>query len=112
MPFFLSQYRKRVFAKAYYTDKFIATILDRPPRLLKRYSDTTWPLDLGDTKILASAEELEEACQSLTEEGWNRPGTFCASTWARLRYIIAQMLEQILEYNFQPLTTENAAKLR
>lgn len=111
-PFFLVECRRKVFAKVYYIDKFISTLFDRPPRLLKRHSDSKWPLDLADAEVLAGPAELAQAQAKLTPDGWNAEGKFCASTWARVRCITAEMLEEIYEYNFCPMTADNVAKLK
>ena len=111
-PFFLAECRRKVFAKVYYTDKFISTLFDRPPRLLKRYSNSKWPLDLADGELLAGPAELAEALAKLAPDGWNTEGKFCPSTWARVRCITAEMLEEIYEYNFRPMTVDNITKLK
>lgn len=111
-PFFLTECRRKVFAKAYHTDKFLATLFDRPPRLLKRHSDSILPLDLADAEILADSAELTEARDKLTPDGWNTEGKFHPSSWTRARCITGKMLEEILEYKFRPMTTENISKLK
>jgi hypothetical protein len=112
VPFFLVECRRKVFAKAYYTDKFLATLFDRPPRLLKRYSDTQLPLDLTDAELLADTAVLIEARRQLTRDGWSTEEKFCASTWTRVRYLLAEMLEEILEYKYHPMTIENISALK
>ncbi|EFR02296.1 hypothetical protein MGYG_05294 [Nannizzia gypsea CBS 118893] len=111
-PFFLTECRRKVFAKVYYIDKFVSTLFNRPPRLLKRYSDSKWPLDLTDAEVLAGTVELAEARAKLTPDGWNTEGKFCASSWARVRCITAEMLEEIYKYNLRPMTVENITKLK
>jgi hypothetical protein len=111
-PFFLAEYRRKVFAKAYHKDKVLASLFDRPPRLLRRYSDTMMPLDLTDMEILANPTELLEARDKLNSDGWNSEERFCASTWTRVRFILAELLEEVLEYKFHAITTETVVKLK
>ncbi|KAJ6141208.1 hypothetical protein N7470_010104 [Penicillium chermesinum] len=70
-PLFLTECRRKVFAKAYHTDKYLATLFDRPPRLLKRHADSKLPLDLADSEILASPSGIAKARSSLSPDGWN-----------------------------------------
>jgi hypothetical protein len=101
-----------VFAAVYYKDKFLSRLFDRPPRLLKRHSDSKLPLDLTDADILGNSAELAEARNKLTPDGWNVERKFCPSTWTRVRCILAEILEVILEYKFRPPTIENIAELK
>lgn len=55
-PFFLAQWRRRFFYDVYSKDKFVATLSERPPRLLKKYSSVHLPLDLPDNVMLSSTE--------------------------------------------------------
>ena len=89
-PFFLVECRRRIFARAYHYDKSMSSLFDRPPRILKRYSDCEMPLNLSDEEVLAEPVVLEEACRRLTEDGWNAEGKFFSSTWTRVRYLTAQ----------------------
>lgn len=70
------------------------------------------PLDLADDELFADPPEFEQARLSLTSEGWNAEGKYFSSTWARLRYILAVFREEVLEYPFRPLTSENITKLK
>lgn len=70
------------------------------------------PLDLADDELFADSSKSEQARLRLTTEGWNSEGKYLSSTWARLRYILALFREEILEYPFRPLTSENIIKLK
>jgi hypothetical protein len=111
MPIYISECRRRTFAAAYQLDKLICTFFDRPPRILRRYSDCKMPLDLADDEILADANEVERVGLMLDPEGWSATARYASSTWARLRYLLSVFREEILEFPFRPLTAENKAKL-
>lgn len=111
IPFFLSESRRRTFASVYQVDKVICTFLDRPPRILRRFSDCKMPLDLSDKELLAEPNEANQFSQSLGPDGWNPTPRYLSSTWARLRYILGVFREEVMEFPFRPLTPENKAKL-
>ncbi|KAJ5226524.1 hypothetical protein N7468_007749 [Penicillium chermesinum] len=111
VPFYISECRRKMFASAYQVDKLICTFFDRPPRILRRYADCKMPLDLTDDEILVAADEVERVGLLLDSEGWSATARFTSSTWARLRYILGVFREEVLEFPFRPLTTENKAKL-
>lgn len=98
-PFFLAECRRRTFAAAFQIDKFIATLLDRPPRILRRYSDCSLPLDLTDEDLLAGPDHLSDVCSALTEDGWSPRTQYTSATWQRLRFAAAAFRERILEFS-------------
>ncbi|KAJ5198565.1 uncharacterized protein N7498_007682 [Penicillium cinerascens] len=102
MPFFISECRRRTFAAAYQVDKLICTFFDRPPRILRRYSDCKMPLDLADDEILADTNEVDRVGLILDPEGWSATPRYASSTWARLRYVLSVFREEILEVPFRP----------
>lgn len=110
-PFFLAECRRRTFARAYRNDKYVATLLDRPPRLLRSRSNTQMPLDLSDDELLADLDGFAMARARLSVDGWS-VGSFNAATWARFRFVIAAMTEEIFEYRWRPMTTELGDGLR
>ena len=111
IPFFNSECRRRTFAAAYQVDKMICTFFDRPPRILRRFSDCKMPLDLADDELLADTTEVERVGLMLDREGWSTTPRYFSSTWARLRYVLGVFREEVLEFPFRPLTAENRAKL-
>lgn len=111
-PFFLAEVRRKVFAKAYHRDQFVATLFDRPPRLLRRHSDCKWPLDLADSEILGNPFGSGDAQAKLTSDGWSSEGKFNPSTWARVRFLTGEMLEEILEYKCRPMTADSIQELK
>ncbi|KAJ5289691.1 uncharacterized protein N7443_009944 [Penicillium atrosanguineum] len=103
IPFFLAESRRRMFSKAYYLDKLFAMVFHRPPRIATRHADCKPPLDLSDDELFPdSPEVLDRARKSLTHDGWNTDGRYRPTTWARVRYILGQFREEIVEYQIQP----------
>ncbi|KAE9367110.1 hypothetical protein N431DRAFT_83075 [Stipitochalara longipes BDJ] len=104
-PFFVAECRRKTFAASFQFDKFVSALVDRPPRLLKRFSDCRMPLDLTDEELLSSETE-EQARASLTTDGWNPKIRYIPATWHRLRYMIGTLREEILEYNYREPSRE------
>ncbi|KAJ6049103.1 uncharacterized protein N7446_011786 [Penicillium canescens] len=112
-PFFLAECRRRCFATEYYLEKMFGLVFNLPPRITSQYVDVKLPLDLSDDELFAqTSEELEEAKSRLTEDGWNTDGKLRAATWARLRYILSQFREEIVEYHFQASQSADPVQLR
>lgn len=113
IPFFLAECRRRCFVTEYYLEKMFGLLFNLPPRITSQYVDVKLPLDLSDDELFAQTpNELENAKSRLTEDGWNTDGNLRAATWARLRYILSQFREGIVEYRFQASQTADPAQLR
>lgn len=96
-PFFITEFRKKVFVSAYSNDKYMATFLGRPPRLTHRYCRIQLPLDLTDAQIMSDGLDLDNAIGTLDNEGWNQRGTIHRCTFARIVAQNARIREDILE---------------
>ena len=96
----------------YHYDKSMASIFDRPPRVLKRYSDCEIPLNLSDEEVLSEPVVLDEARRRLTEDGWNTEEKYLSSTWTRIRYLTAGLREEILEGELHTMTADRIARLQ
>ena len=90
----------------------MAAHFDRPPRVLKRYSDCELPLDMNEDEICDGKPELDEALRRLDLNGWNSERRYNSTTWARKGSIITSIKEEILEYSFRPMSDENQSRLR
>lgn len=113
LPFFLAQSRRRLYAAVFHQDKLLATLMERPPRISKRYSDCQLPLHLTDTEMLTDdPAEIEKLLQTLTSDGWSLERKFCSSGWLRLRCNVAAVREEVLEYPFQPSSPEQIDRLK
>ena len=111
-PFFLAECRRRTFARAYYLDKVFASVFMRPPRITARHADCSLPLDLSDEELFASSAVIEHAKHNLTPDGWNTDGKHQVATWARIRYILAELREETVEYQFRATHAADSVKLR
>lgn len=112
-PFFLAECRRRCFVTEYYLEKMFGLVFNLPSRITPQFVDVNLPLDLSDEEIFADTPEaLEEAKSRLTDDGWNTDGKYRAATWARLRYILSQFREEIVEYQFQGSQAADPSKLR
>ncbi|KAJ5266744.1 hypothetical protein N7478_009552 [Penicillium angulare] len=111
-PFFVAECRRRNFARAYYLDKAFAAVFNRPPRIIACHADCKLPLDLPDDNLFLPPDQLKNARYSLTPDGWNTDGKHISATWLRIRYILAEFFEEIVEYQFRSIQTADAMKLR
>ncbi|CAI7584241.1 unnamed protein product [Penicillium discolor] len=111
-PFFLAECRRRSFVRAYYLDKVFAAVFNRSPRITARHADCKLPLDLSDDEIFTSSDKIEQAIGNLTQDGWNTDGKYRAATWARIRYILAEFREEIVEYQYRSIQPADNIKLR
>ena len=96
-PFFLAEWRKKIFISAYGHDKVVATFLGRPPRLSHRYCKMEVPLDLSDDQICLEGAELEAVLSTLDSNGWNTSGNLHRTTWLRVWVQHCRIREDILE---------------
>jgi hypothetical protein len=97
IPFYLSETRKRMLAVTHRTDKNIATLLGRPPRLPHHYCAVELPRDLADEALFLDQESIEMALLTLDKEGWNTAGRFYPATVIRMRQILSVLREQVLD---------------
>ncbi|KAF2820502.1 hypothetical protein CC86DRAFT_397762 [Ophiobolus disseminans] len=109
-PFFMAELRKRLFICAYDNDKYMASFSGRPPKLTRHYCLLQIPLDLTDTQTMSDGLELEEAIQTLDEEGWNQQGNVQRSTFARLSATNALLTEEILELSLGNLPQDEIVR--
>lgn len=96
-PFFLAEFRKKIFISAYGHDKVIATFLGRPPRLSHRYCKMEMPLDLSDDELFLEGAELDAVLATLDPNGWNTRGNLNRCTWIRVWFQHCRLREDILE---------------
>lgn len=111
-PFFLAEVRRRTFVKSYYLSISLSSLVSRPPRILRRYSDCKMPLNLANEEIFLDALQLEQAIGKLTPDGWNTESRYFPTSCIRLRFMAAEVREAVLESEFRPLTQENIVELR
>lgn len=105
VPFFLSETRKRLLAEIHKSDKTVATLYGRPPRLPLLYCDVALPLDLSDDQLFLDEQSLEVVLNGLDSEGWNLQGQFYPATVIRMRQIMSALGEKMLELSLGSRTT-------
>jgi hypothetical protein len=110
--FCITECRRKTFATIYQVDKYIATLFDLPPRLSRHFSNVTLPMDLSQEELFLERIGLEEALRRVDRDGWSKSGKHTNSTWVRLRYILTSFREEILEYQFRPMTAESINGLK
>lgn len=96
-PFFLRQWRRGLFASAFFMDKSIATFVGRPPLMNYRYCTLTAPLDLADDVLIVGGDTVNQAISELDSAGWDTRGVKNRMSPVRLRYQLAIFREQTLE---------------
>lgn len=113
VPHFLAECRRRTYAASFHIDKALAALADRPPRILKRFSDFRMPLDLSENELLTTDNvEIDRCRQRLTADGWCKESRYSPATYQRLRYIVAAIREELLEVQFWPIQSDAAEKLK
>lgn len=90
-------------------DKKIATYFGRPPRISARYCNSTLPLDMPDSFFLDGTSPVSSDDDPST---WNKVGNVSPATWIRVRSIIGQAAEKVLEISLDSVAaTVSAAKV-
>ncbi|RAL12828.1 putative transcription factor [Aspergillus homomorphus CBS 101889] len=97
VPFFLAETRKRMLAVAHRTDKSLATLMGRPPRLPHQYCDAAPPLDIADEDLFLDSASLNAVLAGLDDQGWHREARFMPATVMRIRHFLSTLREQVLE---------------
>ncbi|KAH7377712.1 hypothetical protein BKA66DRAFT_560870 [Pyrenochaeta sp. MPI-SDFR-AT-0127] len=103
-PFFIAEFRKRLFICAYEKDKHFATYTGRPPKLTRHYCRLQIPCDLTDAQTMAEELDLELV---VDEEGWNQKGIVQRCTFARLSATNSLITEEILEISLGHSSQDN-----
>jgi len=79
----------------------------------KRYADCGPPLDLADADMIAHTDdEILKTRKHLTADGWNADGKLQCATWLRLRRILGEMREELVEYKLACAHTPDSTWLR
>ncbi|KAJ8127105.1 hypothetical protein O1611_g6533 [Lasiodiplodia mahajangana] len=97
IPFFIEQLRTRIVATAYSSEVSIASYLGRPPRLSYRYCNLNPPMDIPDTQLIGSEEEIARIVSSFDEKGFGATGKVSRATWMKTWVGIAPMREDVLD---------------
>lgn len=97
VPFYQYELRRRYASQLYCDDKVFSTLLGRPPRISGRYSPDIMCADISDTVLYLEDAELEKALGDISEDGWSKDGMLRASTVKRIKLIVSQFREEVLE---------------
>ncbi|KAH7259558.1 uncharacterized protein BKA55DRAFT_506818 [Fusarium redolens] len=96
-PSLSSEHKRRLFGRVYNLDKAIVAFTGRPPLLNPRFCSTPPPLDLSDDDLLAGGAALERAVGELDHLGWNVHGGVYPSSICRAGYLMAVILNEIID---------------
>ncbi|KAJ5812452.1 C6 transcription factor [Penicillium riverlandense] len=94
-PIFLRQWRRRIFAAAFFIDKAVSTFIGRPPLINWRYCDMTPPQDVSDEDLVSL--EGRSAEPQWNQHGWRIPSRLSPCSFIRLRFMISALRSEILE---------------
>lgn len=97
-PLFLREFRRRINAAVYRSDKTLAIFFGRPPMMGWRYSDRRQQLDISEEAIVSDdPTSLVEQLSRIDRAGWNLDGIIHPASYNRLRYQLAVFKERLLE---------------
>ncbi|KAF4957968.1 hypothetical protein FGADI_2797 [Fusarium gaditjirri] len=96
-PSLSSEHKRRLFGRVYNLDKAFVAFTGRPPLLNPRFCSTPPPLDLSDDDLLAGGAALERAVSELDSRGWNLRGGVYPSSICRAGYLMAVILNEIID---------------
>ncbi|KAI0117952.1 hypothetical protein GGR51DRAFT_545834 [Nemania sp. FL0031] len=97
IPFFIEQMRTRIVAVAYSSEVSIASYLGRPPRLSYRYCNLNPPMDIPDTQLIGSEDDIARIISSFDEKGFGATGKVSRATWMKTWVGIAPLREDVLD---------------
>ncbi|KAL6885721.1 hypothetical protein GGI43DRAFT_426596 [Trichoderma evansii] len=103
-PTYLVELRKRAIALSHELDKSLATFVGRPPRLNRSYCIIELPLDLSDSVIAGSAEQLKVQISRLDGNGWNKDMAVHPASRQRAIVWLSSIREEILELSLGTIT--------
>ena len=91
-----------MFTASFIMDKQLATLFGRPPRLSRRYSNCSMPLDLDDEDIMLQGAALDAKVAGLDLRGWNTQGKLTRTGVLRAVMIASLIRDEILELCLGP----------
>ncbi|CAH0004403.1 unnamed protein product [Clonostachys byssicola] len=96
-PSLCSEYKRRLFAQTFISDKLFVCFTGRPPLISRRFCKTPLPLDLSDEELAADPMAFEQAVRALDANGWNTKGRLYSSTLIRARYLGSFIRDELIE---------------
>ncbi|RSL50981.1 hypothetical protein CEP54_011631 [Fusarium duplospermum] len=95
-PTLCSEYRRRLVAQIFTSDKFGVSFAGRPPLLTGNFYSTPMPLDISDEDLCSDHATLMRAFNSLDDRGWNTAGEIYPTTIIRVRHLIAVIRDELI----------------
>lgn len=96
-PTLCSEYRRRLVAQIFTTDKFGVSFAGRPPSLTGTFCSTPMPLDISDEDLGSDDTTLMQAFNLLDDHGWNTVGEIYPTTMIRARHMIAVIRDELID---------------
>ena len=98
VPVWLREMRKRTFAAAYGLSIGLASFTGRPPSLLKRYCDISYPLDIP-MKYLAEIDfDFTDLASRVDARGWNTDDHVEGAALLRAGLTLNMVREDIIDF--------------
>lgn len=96
-PTLCSEYKRRIFAQMYNSDKLGTAFFGRPPLIHRQYCSAPLPLDLPDDALISDENTLAEMVAALDDRGWNKDGKIHPVTVVRARCMLAYIYDSLFE---------------
>ncbi|KAI1340937.1 hypothetical protein F5Y15DRAFT_36621 [Xylariaceae sp. FL0016] len=102
MPFYLSESRRKTLAVTFHIDKVSASTFNRPPCLPALYVDCRLPIDISEEDLFSPTAQTKDAVRHLvSSDGWGLDQGYRSTTWARIRFILAEYWEEVVEHEYR-----------
>ena len=98
VPAWLREMRKRTFAAAYGLDIGLASFTGRPPRLLKRYCDISYLLDIPMKHLAEPDFDFTRLSSHLDSHGWNTDNHVEGASLLRAGLNLNMIREDIVDF--------------
>ncbi|KXJ87361.1 hypothetical protein Micbo1qcDRAFT_208372 [Microdochium bolleyi] len=95
-PTFCSEYKRRLYAHLFISDKLGVSFTGRPPIVSRRFNSTPLPLDISDVDM-CDPERRSVALSNLDSHGWSKSGILCSATVMRARTMVATIRDELYE---------------
>jgi hypothetical protein len=96
-PTFISELRRRIFARIFIIDEVVVAFQGRPPLLSYRHVTTPPPLEIPDEDFQGSHEAFQRAVAKLDESGWSPTNEIWGSTLTRARFKLAYIRGELMD---------------
>jgi hypothetical protein len=97
VPTLVSEYKRRIFGQVFVLDKMDVSFSGRPPLISRRFCTTPLPLDISDAVWLAGRDVIDREVRALDSQGWNTHGGRYSSTMMRVRSLVANIRDELID---------------